>query len=268
MRSPRLSSLRSDVVPYLTNWQFQPVENLLAHVPGLEHRRRPLASLEGWLSNVTSRTSNKSWSELSEHMIRPSTIMPSVQSTLSMDSNSLLNQSTVAPNPSVNTDMLRCYTLFVETAPAGPLTPPDTYSAVMTSAICKRITNIRSYMNINRELPQLFLTQIPLPWPRMQGYSKKEMSVIGDNGEVGEKVTMKQCSVGSGVKVGMKTKLNSCVVMDNATVGESCTIQNSIICAGAIIESGCNLNECYIGAGAVITANSKIKSESISSRDI
>ena len=147
MRSPRLSSIRSDVVPYLTNWQFQPEAPLLAHVPGLEHRRRPLASVEGWLNRVTSRTSAKSGPELSEHMIRPSTILPTVQSTLSMDS-SLMNQSTVEDNRSA--DLLRCYTMFVETAPTGPVAAPDTHGATMGAAICKRITNIRSYMNVNR----------------------------------------------------------------------------------------------------------------------
>lgn len=219
MRSPRLSSIRSDVVPYLTSWQFQPEASMLGRVPGLEHRRRPLASLEGWLGNVTSTSSNKKTCELSEYMIRSTTIMPSVQSALSLDSNSMLNQSALTPDISYK-DMLRCYTMFVDAAPNGPLNPPDTHSAVVTSTICKRITNIRSYMNINRDLPQLFLGQLPLPWPRMQGFSKKEMSVLGEHCEMGEKVTMKQCSIGSGVKVGTKTKLNICVIMKNVSVGE------------------------------------------------
>lgn len=54
----------------------------------------------------------------------------------------------------------------------------------------------------------------------MQGYSKKEMSVIGEKCEMGEKVTMKQCCVGNSVKVGTKTKLNSCVVMNDVVVGD------------------------------------------------
>ena len=71
------------------------------------------------------------------------------------------------------------------------------------------------------------------PWGRVMGYSKKEQSVIGDSCEVGDKVTMKQCSVGTGCKVGAKTKLNSCVLMDGAIVGErfvKCTITYLLSC--------------------------------------
>ncbi len=52
------------------------------------------------------------------------------------------------------------------------------------------------------------------------GYSKKEQSVIGEGCEVGDKVTMKQCSVGAGCRIGAKTKLNNCILMDGAVVGE------------------------------------------------
>lgn len=74
-----------------------------------------------------------------------------------------------------------------------------------------------------------------------------------------------------GKHITVHTVLLSCVLfflLLSPFLQFSCTIQNSIICAGAIIESGCNLNECYIGAGAVIAANSKLKSESVSARDI
>lgn len=219
MRSPRLSSIRSDVVPYLTRWQFQPEGPLLAHIPGLEHRKRPLAVLEGWLNAATSRTATRNVAELSEHMIRPSTIMPSMQSMMSIDS-SLLNSSAMAPELNTNVDMLRLYSMLIETTSTGPIASPDTYSATMSAAVCKRVTNLRSYMNINRDLPQLFLGSLSLPWPRMQGYSKKEMSVIGEKSEMGDKVTMKQCCVGASVKVGQKTKLNSCIVMDRVVIGE------------------------------------------------
>ena len=149
MRSPRLSSIRTDVVPYLTKWQFQPQATLLAHIPGLEHRHRPLASLENWLSRITSRSSRHVGPELSEHMIRPSTLMPSVQSSLSVDSSTLLNQTT-HQDMNHQEDLIRCYTMYVETSAPESTSQPDAYSAAMTAAICKRITNHRSYMSSNR----------------------------------------------------------------------------------------------------------------------
>ena len=45
----RMSSIRADLVPYLVQRQFQPENLLLKSIPALEHRRRPLASIESWL---------------------------------------------------------------------------------------------------------------------------------------------------------------------------------------------------------------------------
>jgi translation initiation factor eIF-2B subunit gamma len=52
------------------------------------------------------------------------------------------------------------------------------------------------------------------------GFQKKELSVIGDACEMGDKVTVKQCAVGKGCTIGAKSKLNNCVIMDNVTIGE------------------------------------------------
>lgn len=71
-----------------------------------------------------------------------------------------------------------------------------------------------------RDLPQIFLSQVELPWARLKGYSKKEMSVVGEACVLGDKVTMKQSCLGAGCNVGAKTKLNSCVVMDGVVIGE------------------------------------------------
>lgn len=151
MRSPRLTSLRTDVIPYLVARQFQPERYLLEHVPGLEHRRRPLAVLESWLNCNTSTSSCRVGSELSEHMIRPSTIIPAIQSTLSLES-SILNNSAISDPlaASAQQDMLRCYSMFVDTSSATPATYSDVRSGSVFSAVCKRITNLKSYMNINR----------------------------------------------------------------------------------------------------------------------
>ena len=44
-----MSSIRADLVPYLVQRQFQSENLLLKSIPALEHRRRPLASIESWL---------------------------------------------------------------------------------------------------------------------------------------------------------------------------------------------------------------------------
>jgi translation initiation factor eIF-2B subunit gamma len=58
------------------------------------------------------------------------------------------------------------------------------------------------------------------PWQPVAGFQKKELSVIGDACEMGDKVTVKQCAVGKGCTIGAKSKLNNCVIMDNVTIGE------------------------------------------------
>jgi hypothetical protein len=45
----RISSLKSDLIPYLIKRQFQPYDYLLSVIPALEHRSRPLKTIESWL---------------------------------------------------------------------------------------------------------------------------------------------------------------------------------------------------------------------------
>jgi carbonic anhydrase/acetyltransferase-like protein (isoleucine patch superfamily) len=52
------------------------------------------------------------------------------------------------------------------------------------------------------------------------GVQKKELSVIGEACELGDKVTVKQCSIGKGCQIGAKSKLNNCVIMDYTIIGE------------------------------------------------
>lgn len=49
----RISSIRTDLVPYLINRQFQPTEYLLEIIPALEHRNRPLKAIEPWIMDTT-----------------------------------------------------------------------------------------------------------------------------------------------------------------------------------------------------------------------
>lgn len=44
--------------------------------------------------------------------------------------------------------------------------------------------------------------------------------MIGEGCELGDKVTVKQCSIGKGCQIGAKSKLNNCVLMDYTIIGE------------------------------------------------
>ena len=59
-----------------------------------------------------------------------------------------------------------------------------------------------------------------VPWPRVDGYHKKEQSTIGPGSDLGEKVTVKQCTMGKDCRIGAKSKLNNCVLFDSVQIGE------------------------------------------------
>ena len=75
----------------------------------------------------------------------------------------------------------------------------------------------------------MFCREIPLiqynsrtPFPRVSNYLKKELSVVGENVDMGQdkSVTFKQTFIGNNCQIGQKTKLNNCVIMDNVIIGE------------------------------------------------
>lgn len=59
-----------------------------------------------------------------------------------------------------------------------------------------------------------------LPLAHQSNYSKKEQSVTGVDCTIGDKVTVKQCSIGNNCKIGSKTKLNNCILLNNVEIGE------------------------------------------------
>ncbi len=142
---------------------------------------------------------------------------------------------------------------FSGSDPSQPLPP----------CLMNRITSIASYIALNKDLPSHEWHRDTTLWPRLQGFAKKEQSIIGEKTETKEKVTIKTCTVGRGCTIGSKSKLNNSVLMDGVIVGESVIIQNSVICSGAVIESSCNLNEVYVGAKAQVRIGSKLKGETV-----
>jgi NDP-sugar pyrophosphorylase family protein len=124
-----------------------------------------------------------------------------------------------------------------------------------------RITSVSSYQQLNKDITLHTYDSARTPWPRVAGYQKKEMTVMGEGVSVLDKVTLKACTIGHNVSIGAKTKLNNCIIMDNASVAEGSVLQNCVLCAGAKVESNCNLNECLVAAGATVSAGMKSKGE-------
>lgn len=243
----KVSSIRTDLVPYLVKRQFLSKEHLCEALPGFENRKRSNQIVESWL--VSSEASKLTSSHELAELLSMSSLVGGGRGTAGEP-----DEGDIDPVVSAieSKDPLRCFAVVVGGDEKGGL----------TRDLCQRITTLQTYLTINRDVPVHL--EGGGPWGAVTGYRKKELSVVGDPCELGEKVTIKQCVIGNNCKVGPRSKVNQCVVMNGVQIGDSCTIQNSIICAGVTIESNCNLNECYVGAGVRVTAGSKLKSEALS----
>ena len=124
-----------------------------------------------------------------------------------------------------------------------------------------RLTSIASYQQLNKDITLHSYDSKSTPWPRVQGFQKKEQSVVGENVTLADKVTVKASTIGHNVVIGTKTKLNNCIVMDNAEVADSVVLQNCVLCAGAKVGTGCNLNECNVGVDVEVPPNTRAKVE-------
>jgi hypothetical protein len=136
MANKKLTSLRSDVVPYLVARQGQPNSYLRENVPGLAHRRRPLQELESWRVNLRAITPS--------HLLLPFDVNTSLPTELSSTPGSLEE----------NPDLLRCFAVVVDRDP----TPGN------KGPICQRIATLQTYLHLNRS-PFLLLSPTPPPPP-------------------------------------------------------------------------------------------------------
>ena len=108
--------------------------------------------------------------------------------------------------------------------------------AVSEPLLLQRLTNIQSYMSLNRDMPSHTHTAAT-PWARLTGYRKKEQSLVGEHTVIGvaaaregaggsaavvadSSVTLKASTIGHGVQIGAKSKINNSIIMDNVVVGE------------------------------------------------
>lgn len=133
--------------------------------------------------------------------------------------------------------------------------------AVIEPPLMLRLTSVATYQQLNRDITTHSYDSKTTPWPRVQGFQKKEQSVVGDNVGMADKVTVKACTLGNNITIGAKTKLNNCIVMDGVTIGDSVVLQNCVLCAGSNVGSSCNLNECFVAAKAEVAAGTKTKGE-------
>lgn len=173
----RISSIRTDLVPYLINRQFQSTEYLLELIPALEHRNRPLKAIEPWIMDTTPGGSvsravqvdmaHSGYAEDKGQAIldmltaaedssnslpsRDSPVPPSFASAKTSTPGGKNNAPTgsasavAAAGLERTTDLLRVFGLLYE-----PPARTEAAAVVGNISILSRVVNIPSYLNLNK----------------------------------------------------------------------------------------------------------------------
>jgi len=78
-------------------------------------------------------------------------------------------------------------------------------------------------------------------------------------------LSVKRSIIGKGCRFGPDVKIADSIIMDGVVIEAGCTIQNSIIATGSVIKAKSTLKDSRIGAHVVLAPGSDLKNESIAS---
>ena len=171
MSNHKITSIRTDLVPYLINRQHQPVEYLMEHMPALQHRNRPLRAIEPWIMNSDPAITgaSQSWSDGTGCVEdKGQAVLDAWFSEDSEAPSRLHGDSPVPPTATTTTsacktrppgsgpagaagkfpgggDLLRCYALVYD-----PPARTEVAGAVSNVTILTRVLNIAGYLNLNK----------------------------------------------------------------------------------------------------------------------
>lgn len=208
--NPSISSLKSDLLPFLLERQFQPLSYLRSNLPSLRKRNRALNSIEPWL---TASSKPFSLTEVSEALAEEAALMGRSISISALSATASSADISTDDGSTDNCDFIRCFGLIYD-----PSLLDSSNSA--GSIILTNVIHVPSYLALNKDIP-LMQYNSRSPWSRVSNYQKKELSVIGENVDLSDKtITFKQSSIGANCRIGARTKLNNCVIMDNVVIGD------------------------------------------------
>mmetsp|Transcript_15489 Transcript_15489/g.33608 ORF Transcript_15489/g.33608 Transcript_15489/m.33608 type:complete len:476 (-) Transcript_15489:297-1724(-) len=139
---------------------------------------------------------------------------------------------------------------------------------------CARVADVQSYGEVNREVADphvaMHLSGLrPTKYENIVAASTTignkttiaAACIVGENGALGDKSSIKRSVLGHGVKLGLNVKVINSVLMDGVVVGDNCTIQNSVICANAVLKERATVKDCQIGPGFTVSGGVEYKGE-------
>ncbi|ESO92323.1 hypothetical protein LOTGIDRAFT_206598 [Lottia gigantea] len=147
------------------------------------------------------------------------------------------------------------------------------YAHIQDDGFCIRANTLGTYIEANRQIPKILSTlssnkntSIKSVHPSAIIKEKSQIGsdcIVGEDVQIGEKVSIKRSIIGKNCVIGDKVKLTGSLIMDNARIDESCNIQGSIICSKASLSEKCELKDCIVGHTQTIIAMGKFTNEAI-----
>lgn len=124
-----LANVRTEVIPYIVNRQFQRADYLYQNLAAIQGRAKPLEDLDAWLAQTSVKEKRQ--------------VVRSVDKFSSFASvNDASSTDDDGGSEDKKTDILRCYAVVRENLPSN--------SSQEENTICRRITSLQAYMNINK----------------------------------------------------------------------------------------------------------------------
>ncbi|XP_075791969.1 translation initiation factor eIF2B subunit gamma isoform X2 [Pelodiscus sinensis] len=125
---------------------------------------------------------------------------------------------------------------------------------------------IEANRQVPKLLPALLCPEEPLVHASAQVADRTLVgsdSIIGPSTQVGEKTSIKHSVIGTTCTIKDRVKITNCIIMNSVTIEDGCSLQNCLICHNAVIEKGADLRDCLIGSGQRLEPKAKHLNEVI-----
>ena len=121
---------------------------------------------------------------------------------------------------------------------------------------CLRTNNNHALMLANR------LLALHISPPR------RDATLIGEGGSMGERCTIRRSNVGHHVTIGCNVKITNCLIMDHVVIQDNCRLENVIAGTKSTIRDACQLKDCAVGPQYVVERETVSTGESFSVGEI
>ena len=140
--NPKISSIRADLAPYLIRRQFLTAEAIIADIPSIEFRRRPLKHIEPFLvSSCSGKDTVKQFSD---------SVSPNAINTTPICAGGLGRRNSYEEKSifdfAGSKDILRCFALISD----GDLSSTMAAEYIVGGSYCQKVSSTQVYMNLNR----------------------------------------------------------------------------------------------------------------------